>query len=225
MKKWWGFWIIPVAAVGVFGLCGRVSHVSDCDLSDRRQFADYEVTFCMEKRTDEVYMSQKRNSFENAEYVAVVKCVGSPENTFSAIKHKVEILQVFQGDSSIEGRSVDYLTVGSKVSGRHELFYGTYVNLMREGEYYLVCMEQIGDGCLKDSYRSPNDNNISWLPLEFFNVEIPPNPDFVAYSDVMDMDGFVKDKEGMTIIREYRSQILEKYLTGTEWWPKVQDLY
>ncbi len=177
-KKWiivFGFFLLISSIAGIY--CrGQYTDVLN-DYIKSGDAGDYKVSNVLDDDLEyarEIIEEQKQE-LDSAEYIVKAKMAGDPESVLFSTKWKLEILEVYRGENMQKGQKVEYITVSADYSKDHKLWGRSYVNLMREGEEYLVFMNKALE---TDSdqmvYLSPQGCDLRYFSLsERENVAVP----------------------------------------------------
>ena len=117
------------------------------------------VTYVLpEKNVDNILLNEKK-CIESAQYIAKIKLRDKPRNYLSSTRWKVEILEIYKGDSSLKkGQIIDYYTTSGYLMAESDAWIGGFTNLMKEDREYIIYFNAgfVEDNKIKN-YVSPGD--------------------------------------------------------------------
>ena len=168
-----------------------------------------------------------RAVLDDAQYVVLAKGKGKAKALGETLQQEIYVEKVLKGDNKWQGKDIKVVSTKMNVwmPKRKKLTggLGLFVNLMEEGEEYLVFLNPV-------KLEGKDYENVAYLAdyedVPYFNladkenkIAKPEEKDGMEcryYKDVKDNEFFVSDEVALNKLLEIKQEYLEKYQVGAE---------
>lgn len=211
-----GVTLLILTGASVFG---RVKRQSYTDICSEENYLDQLYIAELESPLVADSCSTLEQELPDVPIILRVSTAGEYENLFNTGRQKVEIEEVYSGNSLKKGDEI-YLTSGTwriVVDLQPPAIERGFVNILKEGKEYLVF---VTEKVRTDSESLPvcrlYSNSIidpvfCYEDMENVIVPLGEGPTYVPYAQVKDNEFFAGDEEGLAAWTELKQKMLSAY--------------
>ena len=226
MKRFIILWLIPILAVALFGAYGRSTHTNLVNYQDLSGVYEAEVGYHLMTPMEPEVKQEIMDWFAAEELIAIVQATGNNRQFGERTLMEVKILQVIQGDPSVEGETVDfvsdfYFSMIGVEAGYVPLCTGALVNYMKQGNEYLISMSEWPrprgwTDTLGHYYYSSQHSVVPYLNLDDIPNQLPEQIEDrqspPRYKEMPDNEVFILNEESLASFLELKHTIFSLYL-------------
>jgi hypothetical protein len=220
LKKF-NFLIVGMLLVAVCGGLYLKTGYSHIDFNDNAQLAAYDFqTGYIDEDTWEYTQEQAESAIENADAVMLVRCDGNRQVITATLVQNVEVLKVYRGDVSLEGKEIEIFNTDEVIRMYEDAnWISGSTNFMENAEYLVfVNHMMISPGISKTAYQLANGTEISYFKVADGANQIVDLPQRAVegvgglyYEDVQNNEFFVKNQSVLDDVLAYKKEVLARY--------------
>ena len=213
MRGWIVFFVLCVGAAGI-GLYSRTTYTDRINLMDISTVNDFQLNYIMAGK-DDAYFEDIRSMLDEKPIAIRVKATGKREDLVQCLSQEAEVLEVYAGDASLTGRTITLYCIWMdfSIEETEQFFWGSYVNLMKPGDEYLVLVDKID---LKGLEQRPYYRTIPFIP--YFNCAETKTKilqekllEAYTYQDLEDSEFIVGSQDQLDRLLDLKQEYLAKF--------------
>lgn len=193
---------------------GEISEVEENEyfVGNDTIYNNEEITSYDEQSLEDYF----REVLRNCDYVVKAKKLHGTDVITGALSQKILIEKVYCGDSALEGETVYLMTTQEIIyiedSENHENRIGSFVNIMEEGDEYLVFMNKAPSSAAGNIFYIPEIDAVCYFNLKEIENKIPSDKEEVYYEEVKENEFFVADQKVLEKIITLKKEMISEYI-------------
>lgn len=198
----------------------ETGEISEVDENEYKHFAENNTFYNNEEMISYNEQSLEdyfREVLRNCDYVVRAKKLYGTDVFAGALSQKILIEEVYCGDNTLEGE-IAYLMTTQEIiyMGDSENRIGSFVNLMQEGDEYLVFMNKAPSSSAGNIFYIPEIDAVCYFNLKEIENEILEDKEVVNYEEVNENEFFAANQEVLEKIITLKKEVISEYIWRTK---------